>query len=275
MNCRTKLAFTLKSSSLLLIPLISTVVGAPCQAVTIASSEAGFRFQNFSSNPLNVNTSAFSVTFTQAKGSASFADGDANAFFTMIEPFAISETRSFARGQGNNFFGLADSQTEVLGNFLVDSNENFSFNFDGFLDISTSTESPTSGEATAAAAISWLLIDTTQNSESKIVGFFDVFAQLDTLGNNDMFIFPQSSDNVTLDFLNSDSNVGATENMEFISTEFAGSLNTSFPRPTSLTLLEIQNSFALVEKTPEFTSILSIFSLGIFGLILKKQSCRF
>jgi hypothetical protein len=271
MNCRIKLAFKLKPSSLLLIPLISTFVGAPCLAVTIASSEAGFRLQNFSSNPLNVNTSAFSITFTQAEKSVSFADGDANAFFTMIEPFAISETRSFTRGQGNNFFGLADSQTELLGTFLVDSNENFSFDFDGFLDISTSIESPPSGEATAAATISWLLIDTTQDSEPKIVDFFDIFAQLDTLGNNDMFISPQSSDNVTLDFLNSDSNIGATENMEFITTEFAGSLITSFSRPTSLSLLEIQNSFAVVEKTPEFTSILSIFSLGLFGLILKKQ----
>jgi hypothetical protein len=271
MNCRTKLALKLKQSSLLFIPLISTLIVAPSQAMTIASSEAGFRFQNFNSNPLNVNTSAFSVTFTQAEESASFAEGDANAFFTMIEPFAISETRSFASGQGNNFFGLADSQTEVLGNFLVDSNEDFSFNFDGFLDISTSTESSTSGEATAAATISWLLIDTTQNSEPNIVGFFDVFAQLDTLGDNDMFISPQGSDNVTLDFLNSDSNTGATENTEFITTEFAGSLMASFPRPTSLTLLEIQNSFAVVEKTPEFTSILSIFILGIFGSILKKQ----
>lgn len=271
MNKQKQFLWQLKQTLFLFIPIIATFSLAPTQAATIASSQASFKMKNFSSRPLNVNTSAFTVTFTQAEEGEIIAEADAEVFFSMIDPFAISETRSFASGQGNNFFGLADSKTEILGNFLVNRNNNFSFDFDGFLNLATATKSSASRAATAAASISWLLINNTPNTEPSIVGFFDVFAQLDTVGDNDIFISPQNSDNVALNFLNSATNISPTNNTEFINTEFAGLLNTSFTNPTFLTLLEIQNTFVAVEKTPESNSILSILVFTIASCFFRQK----
>ena len=261
-----------KQNLLLATSFFSVISAAPSQAfTTIASSESGFMTENYSTNPLNVGTSAFTVSFTEAVGSTTIAEADGGALFTIIDPFSISETRGFAAGEGNNFFGLADSTAEVIGSFLVDSNEPFSFDFNGFLDIATFTESQESRDAIAAASISFILLDTNETSEPNIVSFFDVFAQLETLGENDILIAPQQSDDITLNFLNSNINAGATENSEFITTEFAGSLSTSFDTPTSLTLVEVSNSFVSVRQTPESTSILGILGLGFLGFVATKK----
>ena len=261
-----------KKSLLLVTSFISFISPAPSQAfTTIASSESEFLTENYSTNPLNVGTATFTVSFTEAERSTTVADADGDALFTIIDPFSLSETRSFSAGEGNNFFGLADSNAEVIGNFFVDSNETFSFDFSGFLDISTSTESQEGGEAIAAASISFVLLDTNETSEPNIVSFFDVFAQLETLGENDILIAPQQSDDIALNLFNSNINAGATENSEFITTEFAGSLSTSFDTPTSLTLVEVNNSFASVRQTPESTSIVGILGLGFLGFVATKK----
>ena len=214
--------------------------------MAITSSQAEFQFNNFSLSPSNIGTDAFTTTFTSAEdeSSTSSAEANAEALFDIIDNSTISETRSLTEGQGNAFFSLASSDTEVLGSFDVDAGETFSFNFDGFFNLSTSSNVIGSESIITAATFSLLLIDETIIGAPSVVGFFDLFAQLDTVGDNDLLFTPLSLGGVTVDLFDTDSSFGANNTTEFINAQFSGSFISSFDYSASLTLVQVQNSFA-------------------------------
>lgn len=273
MTYTKQLSSKLSTSLFCFLPFISFIFAPSSSAMTIASSEAEFGLNNFSAQPLAVDVDAFTVSFSNVGDATGTAETDAkaDAIFEILTPRAISETRSSANGQGDRFFGLADSSTEVLGSFAVEADEVFSFDFDGFFNLSTSNESADNESALAAASFSLVLVDETDPNAPELVSFFDLFAQLDTVGSNDILIAPAVGNGIVLDAFNTTSSFGATNETEFINTDFAGSFAASFDAPTSLTLVQLQNSFALVETTPESSSWLATIVIGSLGFVTARQ----
>ena len=214
--------------------------------MAITSSQAEFQIDNFNLSPTGTSVDAFSVSFVSTEDETSTTSGSAEALFDILDNSTISETRSLSEGQGDSLLSLTTSDTEVVGSFLVEAGETFSFDFDGFFNVATSNEAISSESAIAAATISLLLIDTTIGSSPSLVGFFDLFAQLETIGDSDLLFTPLSRGGIAVDIFDTDTSFGATNSNEFINAQFAGSFNSFFEDSKSLTLLQVQNSFTAI-----------------------------
>ncbi|MBW4632711.1 MAG: hypothetical protein KME30_12685 [Iphinoe sp. HA4291-MV1] len=254
---------------LFVTPLIaSSALGtAPSQAATFAYSEGEFDFTNISQKPLGIGTDTDTKTIAIANGG--MVDTLAYATATFIArpspPEASNFSLSAALGEDKDYLGQAESKATVIGNFVVDANTPFSFNFTTDLNLQTSIDNPPAENARAAGDTYFALIDTDNNS---ILDFFNLTGNLNTLGDNDFIAF-QKSDNVTLSAPVTTSNFGG--NQESATASIQGSFQRSFANKTNLALVEVKRNKARV-TAPEPSSSLALLScFSVIGLATKAR----
>jgi hypothetical protein len=255
---------------LFVTPLVtsSLVVASPSLAATLAKSEATFKVNNFSHNPLGVETFTDTLTDTIATNGQVTTNANANASFTAdpLNPptFAENSSVSTANGAGKNYFGLAQSIAAIIGyDFLVRDKERFSFDFLADLKLNTSIENPQFERASAAGEISFQLYNTNDRDNWILLDFFSISGKLKTPGGGDSFIANKSNSITTskplIDFLKK--SYGGSE--ESARASVTGKYSRTFDSLTYLTLVEIKRNQAVV-KTPESSGT---FALLIFCLI--------
>ncbi len=258
-----------KQFLLVITPLLasSMLVTLPSRAATFASSEGKFQFTGFSQTPLRVVTSSDTSTSTIGESGSVIALAQAEAFFTQKFPAqAFNYSWSVARGENNAYLGEAESEASLLGVFNVKANSNFSFNFAGNLDLSTSIDNPSYENARASGEISFALFDTANDD---ILEFFSLSGNLITKGDGD-FITYEKSDNVTLkNNLAPAPSLG--ERQEFATASVQGFVKRTFASQTNLALIEVKKNKVMV-KTPEpSTSLAFLLSCGVVGLVFKRK----
>lgn len=245
-------------------PLIAgSVLGtAPSQAATFAYSGGDFNFTNINQTPLGIGTQTNTDTLAIGNGGNVDTFAQAGAVFLVSPPKASTSGLSVALGENKDYLGEAESQSKVIGNFVVEANTPFSFDFTANLDLETSIDNPPAENARAAGDISFKLIDTTDES---VLDFFSLTGNLATQGDND-FIAYQKSDNVTVRELA----VPASEfggNQEYATASIGGSLQRSFTNKTNLALVQVKSNRTRV-TAPEPSSILALLCCGsVIGLI--------
>ncbi|MEI2578194.1 hypothetical protein [Scytonema sp. PRP1] len=258
-------AFT-KSFLLLLTPCIasSMLAASPSQAATLARSEGVLEFTRFSQNPSTTGTATNTNTVTIANNGMVNAFANAEATFIVAPPTASNSSLSLAFGEGRDYLGLAESEVTVIGNFDVDANTPFSFDFKSNLNLETSIDNPQAENARAAGDISLALLDTTTNST---IDFFSLAGNLTTPGDDD-FIAYQKSDNISLGNPVTTSNFGG--NQESATASIQGSLQRYFANNTNLTLIEVKRNQARVTSVPEPSTCLALlFSCGVIAVASK------
>ncbi|NEQ26673.1 MAG: hypothetical protein F6K28_48130, partial [Microcoleus sp. SIO2G3] len=192
----------------------------------------------------------------------------AQAEFTVGASTSASlNSDSTTFGDGVSYQGIADSISQVFGNFFVEANQLFTLDFIASLNLETSSDTLQSESASAISDLSLFLIDS--NTQS-IYESFSLFSYLNSQGDNDYFDY-QASQNITFALDSSGTSFGGTE--EVINASVEGSLGHLFTSSTNLTLLAVTRNQASVSsvKTPESSNplgLLSFFSLiGIsFGV---------
>ena len=232
-------------------PLVTGCVLAtsPSLAATLASSGARLTIDNFSHNPQKVKTLTDTDTFTIALSDGSVtAEANANSIakFDPSEPptrfsnFSWSETS----GEGNNYFGLAQSQAGVIAyDFLVRKDETFSFDFNGFLGLATSIDEPQSETASAAGELSFQLYDSNSGS---LLDNFTLAGNLTTPGRGD-FLDIENSTNITFNPSETSFERSFGGRQEAANASINGQFSRIFDSLTALTLVEVKTNQASVQ----------------------------
>jgi hypothetical protein len=286
---KTKLTIAQNLLSIAAPILASSVLAAsPSMAGTFASAEAKVFIENFSQTPNDIGTSTQTNTvavvptssdansgneqnvLSSSISNAADARAEANAIFFADNPaFAANSILSNAFGEGQNFFGLAQSEASVLGRFFLapepDGTESFSFDFTAFFDLETSGV-----QSKAVADISFLVLGGTDpnHANQTVFDFFSVSGELKTTGEDDIFSV-EASDNFTLNTFLPSGEFGLDLEEESASVVAIGSYERVFRRPTYLTLVETKRTEVTVQA-PEPTSILGL--LAFSGLL--SLTCR-
>ena len=260
-----KLNHSTRSIAFLLVtPLVTglTVGIAPSSAATIAGSTAEVSINNFSHRPTETGTSTNTNTQTIANSGFVISQANADAVFisNCHELLAANLSNSEVAGSGSNYAGLAQSQATVIGDFDIDAQETFSFNFQTVLNLLTSVDNRQSERASASGSISFWLINTVTNI---LLDSFQLASGLD------------SSSGLYLNFSASNSFHPTAINFNFLAEGSAaksvfyssGVYSRKFNSATNLRLVEVKNNIAEAEAepVPEPTTILgTAMFLGLF-----------
>src|SRR5690242_9261797 len=119
-----------------------SLAASPSQASTLAYSGSEFEFYNFSHNPDTVSTLANTNTDVFSHGGSISALANAKANFKVNPALAFNYSVAQAFGENQDYVGLAQSDAQVIGNFLVDAGNSFSFDFTGSLEMATAIDNP-------------------------------------------------------------------------------------------------------------------------------------
>ncbi|MBD2773644.1 hypothetical protein [Iningainema tapete] len=250
----------------------SCILATPSQAATFALSQGNFNFTDFSQEPSNVSTEAIANTevFVAKKGNGTAqAEANAVASFVISPPAASNSSLSTAMGENRNYLALADSQATVVGNFDVNANTPFSFNFTGDFKLQASIENTRSESAKAGGDISFLLVDTASNS---VLDFFSLKGDVVTPGDED-FVAIEKSDNVVLGTLAKDFSFSG--NQEFAQASFQGSFNRFFTDAKTISLIEVKQNRVEVKAVPESsTNLTALVGVGVVGVALGRRKVQ-
>jgi hypothetical protein len=247
-----------------LTPLVtgSIFVASPSLAATLASSGGELTLRNINQIPQDIATLTNTNTFATAEiGSTTALAGAQAEFIVDASASASLNSGSLTSGDGIIYQGLADSISQVFGNFSVGANQYFTLDFTASLGLEASTDTLQSESASATGNLSFLLIDSTTQA---IYESFSLLSYLDSQGDNDYLEY-QASENITLTNNSSQTSFGGTQ--EFANASVEGSLQHLFTSSTNLTLVAVTTNQASVAsvKTPESSSSVAI--LGFLGTI--------
>ncbi|AFZ34421.1 hypothetical protein Sta7437_0833 [Stanieria cyanosphaera PCC 7437] len=278
----------------ILLCLTSTAIGSftvnvlPSYAVTF-SSESFINSFGFSTTPTAVATNAETNTFSLAGvNSAIEAEAFANSiFFTPTNfllqcipgsslvptPSACNNSGARIEATGPDFLGFAEGRDEAQGNFfigssLIGTNENFSFDFFGFLDLESQVDQvlPKRFQTIGEVAFQVYKLDTTTSN----LTLLDSFSLLGILNTDtrakDALITTEESDYITLN-TNSNNNFGS--DTETITASFVGNYSRSFNEETRLVF--VSTSLSKVTPVPESSSWLGLLGLGLLPLINRSK----
>ncbi|BAY23383.1 hypothetical protein NIES2100_31480 [Calothrix sp. NIES-2100] len=243
----------------------------PSQAATLAMSEAEVKMYNFNYLTPDFIPSAIADTntYTSSQDGRVTANADANAL--AFEPDSPNETynisQSIVVGKGSNYSGLAQSFANVnITNFLIPKDTTLSFNFEAYLKLTTSIDTPESESASAYGIIDFQFWD----QSGKPLDYFQIAANLSSLDDHD-FLDYYNSEGITFDSLEKNKSFGGKEEEAF--TVLKGTYSRKFTEDTFLTIQEAKYNDASVE-VPEPVSSGGIALAGIIGWWMKRKQRR-
>ncbi len=245
--------------------LASSVVSiSPSRAATFAYSQGEVLFSEFSQSPSNVAVDIDTLSITE--GSMVQAIAQAEAIFLIEPAVAFNSSLSKTLGESQDYLGIAESEASVIGNFDIDANTNFSFDFISNLELATSIDNPPKESARASGDISFALVDAQNND---VLEFFDLVGNIATEGDDD-FVALQKSDNVFLSETFGAPGFGGLQ--EFLAVSIEGSLERYFADETTVALVEVKRNRAEV-KVPEPSSTLALLlASGIVGIVSRRRA---
>ncbi len=253
-----------KASAAASLSVAAVFSSLPVQAATLAESVGAFSFTNFSFAPLSTDSSTDSSTLTTGIGAQAIADADAQ-FDGFPDGEALNIVSNAAFTDGPNNSATAESEATVIGDFVANAGETFSFDFSGFLDLFTVTEQPTDF-ATALLETRYSIF--TSDSE---LDFFSLFGQVSTPDGNDDYDVA-SSGAITLSELAIFDDFGPSQTAESLSVEVSGRYERFFAQETAFSLVEFKRGKALGQSQdksqdiPESSSPL-VWLVGVGGAI--------
>ncbi len=255
---------------LLATPMVasSLLASTPSQAASLALSKSEVKFTDFNQSlsvePIVISNSD---TFTNAiKGTV---DAKANAeanFYNTPKPSASNFAFSQASGEGEKYFGIAKSFAQVIGDFAIEANQSFSFNFTSDLNLQTAIDNPLLENAIASGETSFALFDIDNQS---LVDYFSVLGNLNTAGNGDSLEL-QNTDNISFSRQSQEKIFGG--NQELAEAFFQGSYQRTFTNKTNLRLIEVKANQARVATVPEPSNLASFLVAGLIVVTLKRKS---
>ncbi len=256
----------LKKFLVVATPILASFVSiSPSRAATFAYSQGKVLFSEFSQSASNVVTDLDTLTITE--GSMVQAMAEAEAMFLIEPAVASNPSLSAALAESQDYLGIAESETSVIGNFDIEANTKFSLDFISNLELATSIDNPPKESARASGDISYALVDTQNND---VLDFFNLVGNIVTEGDDD-FVALQKSDNVILSEAFGAPGFGGLQ--EFLAVSIQGSLERYFADETTVALVEVKRNRAEVKAVPEASSTLALLlASGVVGIISRRRA---
>ena len=256
----------LKKFLVLTTPVLASsfVSISPSKAATFAFSQGDALFSEFSQSPSNVAVDIDTLSITE--GSMVQAIAQAEAIFLIEPALAFNSSLSETLGESQDYLGIAESEASVIGNFDIEANTKFSFDFISDLELATSIDNPPKESARASGDISFALIDTVNND---VLDYFNLVGNIVTEGDDD-FVALQKSDNVILSEAFGAPGFGGLQ--EFLAVSIEGSLERYFADETTVALVEVKRNRAEVKAVPEPSGTLALLLAGgAVGILSRRR----
>ncbi|MGB6295844.1 MAG: PEP-CTERM sorting domain-containing protein [Rivularia sp. (in: cyanobacteria)] len=257
----------IKNFLLLAAPIAasSVLLSSPSFAATFAFSQGEVLFPEFSQSPSNVKVRAEADAQTIGEGGIVGAIAEAEAIFLIEPAVAFNSSLSAAFGESQDYLGVAESKASVIGNFDIEANTNFSFDFISNLELATSIDNPPKESARASGDISFALVDIESND---VLDYFNLLGNIVTEGDDD-FVALQKSDNVILGEPFGARVSGDLE--EIIAVSIEGSLERFFVDETTVALVEVKRNRAEVKVPEPSATVALLLASGVFSVVLKRR----
>ncbi|WP_293153260.1 MULTISPECIES: PEP-CTERM sorting domain-containing protein [unclassified Microcoleus] len=259
---------------LLVTPLVTglTVGIAPSNAATIAGSAAEVSIDTFSQRPTDTSRSTNTNTLAITNKGVVISEANAEAVFisNCHELLAANLSKSQVTGSGSNYAGLAESQATVIGDFEIDAQETFSFNFQTVLNVLTSVDNSQSERARASGNIFFGLINTVSNI---LLDSFELVSFLDSSGGSYFNLSASNNFHPTKVNFNFMEEGSRAESLLYTS----GVYSRTFDSATNLRLVEVKNNIAEAEAEPQAvpepsTVLGAAIFLGLFARARKLKN---
>lgn len=260
--------------------IFTTVLTAiPTNAATLAFSQAEIELNNFSifgtielENKANISGETNGGFF----GAKNKAFNNSTASPLQINSSALSLTF----GENRDYEGSAETQARVLGNFDVDAGQLFSFDFNANLNLETEIDDLLSEKANARSDVSFYLFDTANIPQDNFqdylkyqpLDYFTLNASLNTFGQD--YLNYQRSQGVL--FTNEKKQTMFGANQETASAIIQGKLQRSFTNKTNLTLIALRQTKSQVKVSEHSMLISLIFIIATIavGMLPNKAKTR-
>ncbi|MEH2377913.1 MAG: hypothetical protein V7K27_03265 [Nostoc sp.] len=257
--------FLLLATSAIASSMLATL---PSQAATFSSAQTEVAFTRFNQSPSQTTTDVNTTAIVIAQNGILQALANAEGLF-IVDPTEVSSSSlSEALGAGSNYLGLAESQAQVIGSFVVNPGTPFYFDFTATLNLLTAIDNPPAESAKATGAISFALVDTASQS---ILDIFSLIGNLSTPGNND-FLAIQYGGNLT--FSNPVTNYNFGGQQEYATAYVQGSLQRSFANTTTVSLIELMSTGATVTAPEPSTNLGLLLSCGVIGFVFRGRASK-
>ena len=256
-----------KASAALSIVAIACCYSRPVQAVASADAIGGFLFSNFSQTPLQVESDVFTVSEAEGTGADAIADADAVfETFPTTQAFSLVTSSAFVVGGASDAF--AQSEARVIGDFEISAGTPFSFDFTGFADLQTATESPVES-AGALFTTQYSIFVQEQESNSFVeLDFFNLFGEINTPTGSDALL-AEGSDAIALARFDVQDNTGPNLAAESLTIDVGGRYERMFEQDASITLAEIKLAAVKGQNKADIPEPYSpvLWLLGVGGLL--------
>ncbi|NMF64095.1 hypothetical protein DP115_15480 [Brasilonema octagenarum UFV-OR1] len=280
-----------KRFRLLFTPLVATSVlfTSPCQAATFAFSDGELSLTDFNGIlSTEFNSRNHGETEGLAMGKNSFVSLENYLTVeTSNSPLrAFTDVASTVSGEGINYTGLVQSDSEIVANFDIDAGKTLSFNFSSFLNLGTQIDASPVENAQAKGDIAFYLFDTSDIPEETLsdllidlldnpdsikktpLSFFHLGGNINTLGND--YLNYQNSSDITLTENYKKTDVEGNEEHTLV--EYEGFFQRYFEKQANLTLIVTRRSQARVTAPEPSTSLALLLFLGLLAIVHKGRS---
>lgn len=227
-----------------------------------ASAQGGTNFYNYSQSPTNSLTEVQAQALIDGLGTVI---AQAGATFNNDPAFATLFTESTVIGLDDQFTGQANSEAKVLANFTVGAEQTLSFSFElNVLLKAKEIDNPKVEYNRAQSKATFLVLDTNDRSQPKVVGYFGARCNLISSQRTANFRAGGSA-NIRISTQGQSTDVGRNNGQDSLTGKAVGTFRQKFSSNTNITVVQINASAV------ELASDNLIGNLGkdvIYGTIL-------
>lgn len=256
------------------------VANLPAKAATFSSSEAFLFLSNFSTPAQNSSVKSKTTTFSASRNNPNLAKAEAEASTIFItdsdDDFLSVDLYTEAYGEGNSFFGFGESSSFAVGDFSINANQTFSFDFS--LALFNQAHSPLNSSNSSLSGVQFFLFDDRTND---ILGNFSASNNLSTnlVEYIDSDLILLDSDDVFRDIYKSENFEGDIELVELF---LSGSFERFFDTNTQVRLevatfssscVQLPLNYYPCQKVPEPNNTVTLL-FGFLGLGLVSRLAK-
>ncbi|MGB3402192.1 MAG: calcium-binding protein [Microcoleaceae cyanobacterium] len=231
----------MSSETYFLQPIDST--SDPINAEAIGSAQ----FFNYSQAADNSSNSADFQVLVQ--GGVAFAIANADSIFINNPGFTDLFTEAFAEGIGGSFEAESLTSTEVIATFAIEEDKTFSFDFIADISLeSTEIDNPDIAYTEAQSRIGFLVLDTSDVDQPKILDFAGVSGELISSKQKGRVVpLIGRRQNITINSTDTNKDIDGNNGEDFINFFASGRYERTLNQETQITIVEINRSFVQLQ----------------------------
>ncbi|MBR8841140.1 MAG: hypothetical protein DSM106950_46160 [Stigonema ocellatum SAG 48.90 = DSM 106950] len=205
-----------------------------------AEATAKTAFSNYSKSASGFLTQA--QVDTLVKGGVAIAIANAKATFNNDAALSTLLTDVTGSSLGNNSQVKSSSESKVAASFSLAAKETFSFNFSADLALTIKgSENSGTGHNEAKSETAFLVLDTSNINQPKLLDYFDFSGDLQSPQNLKQLNISAHS-HVKINNKNTQGNVDGSYDTESIASQVTGTYQRKFNSSTNITIVEINDS---------------------------------